>query len=134
MIIVDASVLANALTDDGPLGSVSRAELAADAHWAGPESLLVEAFSEIRGRLLGGKIGEQRARDAVQALSTLAIELLSTSALLPRMWQLRANVSGYEAAYVAAAEAYRCALVTSDGRLARASGIRCAVRLATPTG
>ena len=64
MIVVDASVLANALTDDGPLGQVARAELAQDVHWSGPGHLLGEAFSAVRGRLLGGKIAQERARDA----------------------------------------------------------------------
>lgn len=43
------------------------------------------------------------------------------------MWELRGNLTAYDAAYVAAAEAYECPLLTTDGRLARASGLRCAV-------
>ena len=132
MIVVDASVLANALTDDGPLGQVARAELAHDVHWSAPEHLLVEAFSAIRGRLLGGKIGQERARDASDALAEASIELLSVAPLLRRMWQLRENFSAYDAAYVAAAEAHDCALLTTDRRLAQAPGVRCQVRLAVP--
>ena len=45
-----------------------------------------------------------------------------TRVLLPRMWELRANLTAYDAAYVAAAEAYECALLTTDARMARASG------------
>ncbi len=89
MIVVDASVLANALTDDGPLGAAGRAELARDVHWAGPEHLIVETFSVIRGRHVGGKLGRQRARDALEALASAAIELVITKPLLPRMWQLQ---------------------------------------------
>ena len=132
MIIVDASVLANALTDDGPLGQAGRAELARDVHWAGPEHLVVETFSAIRGRLLGAKIRERRAHDAVRALTVSTIELIRTAPLLTRMWQLRDNLSGYDAAYVAAAEANDCALVSADRRLTRANGIRCELRLALP--
>lgn len=133
MIIVDASTLANALIDDGPVGQRSRAELARDAHWAAPEHLVVETFSVVRGRHLGGKISRQRALDALDALATSTIELLSTTPLLPRMWQLRDNVTGYDAAYVAAAETNGCPLVTSDARLARTGDLRCEVRLALPT-
>jgi predicted nucleic acid-binding protein len=133
LIVIDASVLANALTDDGALGQVARAELAGDVHWSGPEHLLVEAFSAVRGRLLGAKIGEERARDAIDALAQAAIELLSTAPLLRRMWELRANLSAYDAAYVAAAEVHECALLTADGRLAQAPSLRCEVRLAVPT-
>ncbi len=133
MIIVDASTLANALIDDGPVGQRSRAELARDAHWAAPEHLVVETFSVVRGRHLGGKVSRQRALDALDALATSTIELLSTTPLLPRMWQLRDTVSGYAAAYVAAAETNGCPLVTSDARLAHTGDLRCEVRLALPT-
>lgn len=133
MIIVDASTLANALTDDGSVGMVSRFELARDAHWAAPQHLLVETFSAIRGRHLGGKVSASRCRDALGALGSAAIEMVSTQALLPRMWELRSNVSGYDAAYVAAAESLDCPLLTSDARLARVSGLRCEIRLAIST-
>lgn len=49
------------------------------------------------------------------------------------MWQLRENVGGYDAAYVAAAEAYGCPLVTADARLMRTGDLRCEIRLAKPT-
>lgn len=132
MIVVDASVLANALTDDDLLGERGRADLARDPHWVAPEHVLIETFSAIRGRCLGGRVSEQRAREALDTLAQLAIELLGTKPLLPRMWQLRGNVAGYDAAYVAAAEAYDCPLLTADARLARAHGLRCPVRLSVP--
>lgn len=132
MIIIDASALANALTDDGLIGQVSRAELARDVHWAAPEHVIVETFSAIRGRYLGSKISESRCADALDALGSATIELVSTIGLLPRMWELRANVSGYDAASVAAAESYDCPLLTSDARLARVGGLRCDIRLTTP--
>lgn len=133
MIVVDASVLANALIDDGPVGDRSRAELIRDAHWAAPGHLVVETFSAVRGRYLGRKIGHGRAQDALEALTSSTIELLSTMPLLPRMWQLRANVSGYDAAYIAAAETYECPLVTCDARLTHMSRLRCEIRSALPT-
>lgn len=130
MIVVDASVLVNACTDDGPVGQAARVELSRDVHWAAPEHLVVEAFSAIRGRCLGGKITEDRASDALRAVSVTAIDLARTVPLLPRMWQLRANISGYDAAYVAAAESYGCPLVTADARLGGVPGLRCDVRIA----
>lgn len=126
---MDASVLVNAFTDDGPVGQASRAELARDEHWAAPEHAVVETFSAVRGQHLGGKITERRAIDALDAVAVSAIELLSTKPLLPRMWELRENVSGYDAAYIAAAESFGCALVTADVRLARIAGLRCEIRL-----
>lgn len=130
MIIVDASVLTNALVDDGVLGQRARSELMRDDHWAGPEHLIVEAFSAVRGRLLGGKLSGGRADDAVDSLAEAAIELLPVRPLLQRMWALRPNVSAYDAAYVAAAESQGCALVTADRRLTLAPQLGCEVRLA----
>jgi len=132
LIVTDASVLVNALTDDGPIGQVARSELARDVHWSGPEHVVVETFSAIRGQLFQRKITEARARDAVDALSDSAVELLPTTPLLPRMWELREKVSAYDAAYVAAAELHECALLTAVGRLSRADGLRCQIRLVLP--
>lgn len=132
MIIVDASAVANALTDDGPVGRLARSELARDNHWSAPEHLFVETFSAIRGRFLGGKVESRRAADALAALAEAAIELVPTAPLLHRMWELRANLSGYDAAYVAAAELHDVALLTADRRLTQAPGVRCEVRLALP--
>ncbi len=87
----------------------------------------------MRGRHLASKISKQRAQDALDALTSSTIELLSATPLLPRMWQLRENVTGYDAAYVAAAETYDCPLLTADARLTRMGGLRCEIRLAVPT-
>ena len=132
MIVVDASVLTNAFTDDGPVGIRARAELARDAHWAAPEHLVVEVFAAVCGRWLGHKMSQQRAEDAIAAMVTSTIDLVATAPLLTRMWELRSNVSGYDAAYLAVAETFGCALVTADARLARVPGLRCEVRLALP--
>ena len=133
MIVVDASVLADALIDDGPVGVAARAALAADPHWAAPAHLLVEVVSVVRGRALGGKLGPVRAQDAVDALPTLVIDRVDIAALVDRMWQLRGSITAYDAAYVAAAEALGCSLVTADGRLAKANGVRCEIRVLSPS-
>lgn len=130
MIIVDASVVTNALTDDGDVGVRARIELANDPHWAAPEHLVIEVFSAIRGRWLGRKISERRALEALAAVTVATIDVVDTTALLPRMWELGANMTGYDAAYIAAAEAQDCPLVTADQRLAGAPGIGCDVVLA----
>ncbi len=132
MIAVDASVLTNAFTDDGPAGTRARTELARDAHWAGPEHLVVEVFSAVRGRWLGQKISQKRAEDALMAMESATIDLVATTPLLRRMWELRSNVTGYDAAYLAVAETFGCALVTADARHARVPDVRCEVRLALP--
>jgi predicted nucleic acid-binding protein len=129
MIVVDASAFGFALLDEGPFGDQCRGLLEADDRWIAPEHWTVEVFSVIRGTLLGGKISERHAADAVDALARLDLIVPLTRVLLPRIWELRENLTTYDAAYVAAAEAYECPLVTADDRLARAPGIRCAVEV-----
>lgn len=132
MIVVDASVLANALIDDGPFGDIARANLTDDVHWAGPEHLRVEVFSAIRGRVLGTQLSASRATEALEALRSSAIETVPSSILLTRMWQLRNNISGYDAGYIAAAEVRQCPLITADARLAYATGPQCEIRVCQP--
>ncbi|MFQ6145433.1 type II toxin-antitoxin system VapC family toxin [Streptomyces seoulensis] len=129
MIVVDASVLTEALTGDGTAGKAARARLMRDNHWAAPEHLVVETFHAIRGRRLGAKITQGRADAAVSALASLSLETIDAQRLLPRMWELRQNVSGYDAAYIAAAEAFACPLVTGDARLSRCKVARCTIEV-----
>lgn len=82
----------------------------------------------IRGLLLGGKLDEGRAEAAVAALASATVAVTPTAPLLPRMWQVRSNLSAYDAAYVAAAEAHDATLVTADARIARAGVARCPIR------
>lgn len=134
LIIVDASVIVNALTDDGPVGQKARDELARDVNWAAPEHLRVEAFSAVRGQCLGNDIDPIRARDALDTVAEFTIELVNTAPLFRRMWQLRNNISGYNAAYVAVtvAEANACPLLTADVRLSRTAKQWCEVHTAVP--
>ncbi|MGW1676443.1 type II toxin-antitoxin system VapC family toxin [Saccharopolyspora sp. NPDC002376] len=132
MIVVDASVLANMLLYADERGRRARAVLGRDVEWAAPEHWKAEVFSVVRGLTLGSKIKEDQAARAVDRLPVLGIEHVSLDELLPRMWQLRAAISGYGAAYVALAEARGIPLVTADGRLARTATSYCRVELVAP--
>jgi predicted nucleic acid-binding protein len=127
VIVVDASVLTDALVDDGHQGDSARNELAADPQWAAPGHLIVEVVSAIRGKVLGGTLTVARASEAIAALPQLVVTHVGAADLVDRMWQLRDNLTAYDAAYVAAAEALGCLLVTGDARLAKASGVRCGI-------
>ena len=129
MIVIDASVAASALLDEGSTGDRCREALHADSRWLVPEHWLVEVLSVIRGTLLGGKITPDLAADAAAAAAALDPVVIRTRLTAPRIWELRSNLTTYDAAYVAAAEQYRCHLVTTDAKLARAPGIRCPVNL-----
>jgi predicted nucleic acid-binding protein len=127
-VVLDSSVLINSLTAPGELGR--RADNAIRGHrLAAPEQMMVETFHGIRGRVLGGKVPAAVGRSAVEHLGRVPLELVPTPLLLGRMWELRDNVSGYDAAYIAAAEHLGVALVTFDKRLAAAPGLRCEVRV-----
>lgn len=129
MIVLDASATAFALLDEGETGDRCRAALRADSRWLVPEQWLIEVLSVIRGNLLGGKIKPDQAAQAAAAVAQMDPVAVRTRLLGARIWELRDNLTTYDAAYVAAAERYRCALVTTDARLARAAGIQCTVNL-----
>lgn len=127
MIVVDASVTCAALLDAGDAGERCRAALHADSRWIVPEHWLLEVLSVIGGTLAGKKIKPEHAVDAVIAATELDPVVVRTRLLAARIWELRGNLTAYDAAYVAAAERYRCALLTTDARLARSAAVRCPV-------
>ncbi|WP_375478155.1 type II toxin-antitoxin system VapC family toxin [uncultured Jatrophihabitans sp.] len=129
MIIVDASVLANALADDEKDGETARSELRAAGDIAAPDLIDVETVSVLRKRWLRRTLTDQRFAAAIAHLQQLGFERAATLHLMPRAFELRANVSAYDACYVALAEHLDCELVTVDGRLANATGPRCAIRV-----
>lgn len=129
MIVVDASILANAVGDDGQAGRVARARLLAAGAASAPDLVDVETVSVLRRRWLAGDLTARRFRSAIDDLLVLPLVRVPTGPLMPRAYELRANVTPYDAAYVALAEGLACTLLTADGRLARAPGIRCAVEV-----
>ena len=129
MIVVDASVLANVVGDDGADGQLARAELRSAVDIAAPDLVDVETVAVLRKRWLGGTLTERRFASAVDDLEEIAIDRYPTRPLMRRAYGLRANVTAYDAVYVALAEALDCELVTGDKRLANATGPRCAIRV-----
>jgi predicted nucleic acid-binding protein len=127
LIVIDASVLANVVGDDGQAGRVARARLAAATEASIPDLGDVETVAVLRKRWLAGDLTARRFRSAVDDLLALPLARVPTGALMIRAYELRANVSAHDAAYVALAEGLSCPLVTADARLARAPGIACEV-------
>jgi predicted nucleic acid-binding protein len=121
VIVVDSAAIVDALT--GAKGEDRlRARMAhEDLH--APFLLDYEVVSVLRGLTLGGHLSDVRARDAMTDFDDLAVQRWPASdSLRRRALQLRHNLSAYDAAYVALAEALDCPLVTRDARIARASG------------
>lgn len=131
MIVVDASVLANVVGDDGPTGVAARSRLAAAGEVSVPDLADVETVSVLRKRWIAGTLTARRFRAAVDDLLALPIVRYPTGPLMSRAYELRANVTAYDACYVAVAEALGCTLVTGDAKLARASGPRCRIEVLT---
>lgn len=128
MIVVDASVVAPALGDDGPDGDRARSRLRGEQLVA-PHLIDLEVASVWRRQVAAGLMPLRRADLALDDLGSLPLRRARHDALLPRCWQLRDNVTMYDAAYVALAEALGAPLLTADRRLARATGVRCPIEI-----
>jgi predicted nucleic acid-binding protein len=129
VIVIDASVLANAVGDDGGDGEVARDCLTAAGDVSAPDLVDVETVAVLRKRWLAEAITARRFRAAIDDLLMLPIARFPVAPLMIRAYELRANVTAYDASYVALAEGLACPLVTADTRLARAPGIRCRVQV-----
>jgi predicted nucleic acid-binding protein len=128
VLVVDASVLAPTLADDGPDGDHARARLRGH-RLAAPELIDLETTSVIRRQFHAGRLDRRRAELALADLIALPLHRAPHRPLLARCWELRENLTVYDAAYVALAERLDAVLVTADARLVNASGPRCQLDL-----
>jgi predicted nucleic acid-binding protein len=133
VIVVDASVVAVALGDDGADGARARGRLTDEA-LAAPELVDLEAVSVWRRHVAAKLMTARRAALAVSDLENLPLQRSPHRLLLKRIWQLRHGVTPYDAAYVALAEALDAVLLTADARLARAPGIKCEIEVIAGPG
>ena len=124
--VVDASVLVAAAVDSGPDGQWAESVLA-DGPLASPELVLAEATNILRRLERAGEISRSEATGAHRDLLRLDLELFPFAPYAARVWALRANLTSYDAWYVALAEALDCRLVTLDRKLCRASGPTCEI-------
>ena len=124
MIVVDASVVIEMLgPGPPPIGKVVTDDLHA------PHLLDAEVAQALRRHCRTGAMDEALARQALDDLSELAIIRHDHRPLLPRVWELRENLTAYDALYVSLAEMLGASLVTLDARIAGAPGLRAAVEL-----
>ena len=129
MIVLDASVVVELLLR---LPSTEKIEkrIEEELHQLhAPELLDVEVVQVIRRLSLTKSITEYRAETALIDLVEMPLERYSHLPLVNRIWELRKNVSAYDAAYVALAEVLNCSLLTLDKRLAPATGLHSIVEL-----
>jgi len=124
VIVVDASAALSALLNAGP----ARQTLADDQLHV-PHLIDAEVASGLRRRVIARQLDAEVAWTALDTWRRLGMTRYPMLSLLGRVWELRDNVSAYDASYVALAEQIDCALLTADGRLGRAAGIRCAITI-----
>lgn len=129
MIIVDSSVLTDALVDDGKDGENSRQALADGQFLVAPDLIDIEVISAIRRIEFRGLLSRERADIAVRRLRYFPVKRERHDLLLPRAWQLRDNFSPYDAVFVALAEWLMSPLLTRDARVARSPNLPCEVIL-----
>ena len=129
MIVLDSSAAVEWLLGR-PASSVVAAHLAdPDVAVHAPFLLGVEVASALRTLVFGGHMSAGRGAMAIADLTATDINLHDPTPLLPRSWDLRANLSAYDAVYVALAEVLDGILSTCDGPLSRAPGLACRVEL-----
>lgn len=128
-VVSDASAVVAVLLDAGPDGQWATDALAG-VDLAAPHLCAFEAANIIRRQELSALVTADQAAQAHADLLDLAVEPWPYVLLAPRVWQLRENLTTYDASYVALAELLGAALVTLDRRLAGAPGLRC--RVVTP--
>lgn len=127
MVVVDASVLVNALLING----AARARLA-DANLQAPDLIDAEVLSVLRRLVLAGRLTEQHALSALTTSQQLGLRRHASRHLWPRAWELRSNLTAYDALYVALAERLGATLLTADARAARAPDLQCSVEVMAP--
>ncbi len=125
-IVCDASAVVAVLLDSGSDGRWTSAQMA-DADLFAPTLLPYECANIVRRLELSGSVSADQAAQAHADLLDLRVDLWPYDVLSTRTWQLRANLSSYDAAYVALAEMLATPLVTLDRRIRRAPGITCLV-------
>lgn len=130
-LVVDASAVVAALAHGGREGAWAESLLASEP-LAAPHLMPVEAANILRRAALSRDLSDDVASLAHADLLQLRVGLFPYEPLAERVWELRGSLTAYDAWYVALAESLDARLVTLDGRLARASGPRCAFE--TPPG
>lgn len=129
MIVVDASALLEVLLRTPAAKAVEARLFEPGLTLHAPHLLDVEVAQVIRRFAARGDIDDTRGRAALADMADFPLHRYPHDMLLPRIWDLRANVTAYDAAYIALAEALGAPLLTRDQRLAAASGHKAQVEV-----
>ena len=130
MIVIDASAEVAVLLNVGPEVEAIRDRIARPGETLHvPHLFEIEVLHALRRPTLLGTVSPERARLALSRLRDTQLVRYPHTPLMERIWELKDNLTTYDAAYIALAEALDAPLITLDARLARAPGIRAAVEV-----
>ena len=129
MIVIDASALLEALLQTPAAAAVAERLLGEGLPLHAPHLIDLEVTQALRRYAATGRVEAARCEDALDDLQDFSLRRYQHDVLLPRVWELRHDLTAYDAAYVALAEALDATLLTRDRRLAAASGHRARVEL-----
>jgi predicted nucleic acid-binding protein len=129
MIVVDASTVLEALLRTPAAGAVERRLFSTSQTLHAPHLLDVEVAQVVRRYAANGEIDVERGRMALDDLVDLPLHRYPHDLLLPRVWDLRNNITAYDAMYVALAEMLDAPLITRDKRLAASTGHHALIEL-----
>jgi predicted nucleic acid-binding protein len=129
VIVADASVLIDVLLRRQGADAIKARLFDTGATLHVPHFLDVEVAHVIRRHAAAGVIGTNRGGELLADLGDFALQRYPHYWLLPRVWELRHNLTAYDAVYVALAEALDAPLVTRDARLAAAPGHRARIEV-----
>jgi len=124
VIVVDASALIEVLLRTSGAASVEKRLFASGETLHAPHLIDIETAQVLRRYAAGGEISGGRGRGALDDLYEFSLRRYPHDLLLPRVWDLRHNLTSYDAVYVSLAETLDAPLLTRDRRLAGASGHR----------
>ena len=130
MIVLDASAVVAVLLDPGSGAERIRERIESPGESLHvPHVMDLEVLHALRRQALRGALSPRRSAEALEDLANIMFVRYPHTSLIRRIWELRENVTAYDAAYVALAEALDAPLVTMDARLAQAPGHNAAVEL-----
>jgi len=132
-LVIDASMVVAGLIDSGADGRWAEALLVSDS-LAAPHMMTAEAANILRRSAAAGAISAEQASLAHADLLDLRVEFFPYGPFAARIWELRENVTCYDAWYVAIAEALGAPLATLDARLANAPGPHCRFMVSEASG
>jgi predicted nucleic acid-binding protein len=130
LIVLDASAAIAVLLNLGTSASAVRERLyGSDEGPHVPHLFEIEVLGALRRHALISDLSAKRGQELLEDLTSMRLNRYPHTALLSRMWELKENVTIQDAAYIALAETLDAPLITMDGRLARAPGIRAVVEV-----